>query len=165
MRTFRTVAIITAFTALCWGLLFAVLSAPGCAWAQDVDVGQSVAAGAEYDPEALTSKAFDAVAIGDWWGAASALVMLLTWAIRTGAFRRWPESRLAEMLEDPLVAYSLPIGLSALVVLVPAVLSGTPFTFSLLASTLVKVSGGSSMLFLGIKNAAERRALKAGATP
>lgn len=119
----------------------------------------------DYDPDALTSQAFDKLAIGDYWGAAGLGVMVLTMAIRTGAFRRWPQSWLTRQLEDPLVAFALPILLSAAVVLIPMLLSGTPFTFSLLAATLVKVSGSASMLFLGFKNAVERKELKAVGAP
>lgn len=122
-----------------------------------------------YDPASAGSQFFDALAIGDWWGAAGVAVTAATWAIRTGMLSEkvapsWP--RVAAALRDPLVAWSLPLLFSAGLVVGPAVGSGTPFTLSLLMSAIGKVAGSSTITFLGVKNYTERRALKAaGGTP
>lgn len=181
--TKRNVAVVGLLAVGCWSLLFCALALPRCAWAQDVDVqahpnapqGHPRSGNAEepaLDPAQLAAapelpdefytKAFDAFAIDDWWALGALGVLALTWSVKSGAASKWLKERapaVSAFLLDPVVLFLVPLGLSGVPLTIAAVKSGSPFTVGLLAGTIIKVNGGAKVVFLGLKNVVERRAI------
>lgn len=111
-------------------------------------------------PEELAGKAFDAFAVGDWWALGAVAVFVLTMLVKSGVASAWMKARwpkTSAFVDDPRVSFFLPVALAGVPGVFTAIKSGQPFTVGLLVGSIVKVSGGAKMIFLGWKNFTETK--------
>lgn len=109
----------------------------------------------DIDVFAMLKLILDAVENGNWWLAAGPALTLAVFFLRkydTKIPKIGPA--IDRFLNQPLVAFALPVVLSALTGLFSALATGTPVVPALLAA--LKVAGTAVMTFLLAKNAAEQ---------
>lgn len=123
--------------------------APLSAIAQEADAG-AVAGAVPIDEGAkLASDMFAAVAAGNGWLAAGLGVALAVWVLRN-KLRRFLPVGLMNVLDQPLVAFALPIVVSFFGGLGTAALAG-PLTWPIVGATAlgaVKTAAGAAFTFL-----------------
>ncbi len=106
------------------------------------------------DPFKAVTATAEAAAKGDWWMTASAVVSLLTWALRAGVLRRL--GKVGEWLySNPVAALATPLVLSAILGVVTEFANGTPFSWSTFVSVTLKVGAGAIAGFIGVKKIEE----------
>lgn len=110
----------------------------------------------EADPMKLASEIYHAVVSGQWWLAASFAVVLVVWALRTWGSKLFP--KLAPFLAHPLVAFAMPVLVSAAGAVTNALVTGLPVKDALLAG--LKVAAGAVFAYVFTRKVAE--AAKAG---
>lgn len=133
----------------------AFLLLPVVALAQD-----AVALAPEDDVTHLAQQLFAAITSGNWWLAAAVGVLLLVVALRSQVVRKLLPAKLAEMLDHPVVAFSLPLLTALGLGLATAAVAG-PVTAPVLVAVVLgalKVSMGAITTYVGAKKVAEARA-------
>jgi len=106
------------------------------------------------DPVKLVMGGAESLAKGEYWMGASALVSLLTWALRAGVLKRlgkvgnW-------FYENPVASLATPLVLSALLGAITEFANGTPFTLANFISVSLKVGAGAIAGFIGVKKVEE----------
>lgn len=116
---------------------------------------------ADGDWSGLLKAMLDGVQSGNWWLAAGPALTLVVWVLRKyDLLIPKVGPAIDGFLNQPLVAFALPVVLSALTGLFSALGTGQPIGPALLAA--VKVAGAAMMTFLLAKNVSEQ-ADRAGA--
>lgn len=93
---------------------------------------------------------------GNGWMIAGVVVSLLTWGLRKGILNKLPWPLVVTWLHDyPAVAMGTPFVLASLGGVLATFASGTPFTWALFLSTVVKVSVTAIGAFVGAKTVQE----------
>lgn len=119
-------------------------------------------AAADVDVNALLKLMLDGAQTGNWWLAAGPTLTLIVFAVRKyDKLIPVIGVKVDAFLNQPLVAFLLPVVLSALTGLTAALGSGQPIGPALLAS--LKVAAAATMSFMLVKNAAEQAAKKGDA--
>jgi hypothetical protein len=127
-----------------------ILFASALAFAQD-----GAPAAAEVDPLALVKLTIDGVQNGNGWLAAGPALTLVVFLVRKyDKLIPIVGLKIDAFLNQPLVAFALPVALSALTGLCSALAAHQPIVPALLAA--LKVAGAAVLTFLMAKNAAEQ---------
>lgn len=141
-----------ALARLSFAAAFVCFFAAGLAFAQEAAAAPDPAA---VDPMLLVKGIVDAVQNGNGWLAAGPALTLVVFLLRkydTKIPKIGPA--IDKFLNQPLVAFLLPVGLSAITGLFSALATGSPIVPALL--TALKVAGAAVLTFLMAKNAAEQ---------
>ncbi len=109
------------------------------------------------DPIKAVTGAAEAVAKGQWWVAAAAVVSLLTWGLRSGILLKLPKTGALAFLgkggtwlaENPIASFVTPFALSALLGSITTFANGTPFSFQTFLQEALKIGAGAVALFIG----------------
>lgn len=116
---------------------------------------------AEIDAATTAKTILDAVQGGNWWVAASGLVLVLVWALRTQLVKVWPGA--GAVLSHPVVSVALPVLIAAAGGIMTAATSGT-LTWALVAPILFKalnIGAGAVFAYVGAKKVTEAKEIAA----
>ncbi len=153
--------LITAAMLIGAGLL-ALLALP--AWAQDVALHPATAPVLTDPAGPQLNQLLESINHGNGWAIAGVLVSLCTLAIRKGVLNKLPWPKAVALLHDhPAVAMATPFVLSAIGGIVTTFASGTPFSWSTLGMSVLKVGVTAIGAFTAARTIAESQAVGAAA--
>lgn len=114
----------------------------------------------DLDVTHLAQQLLAGITSGNWWLVAAVGVLLLVAALRSGVARKLLPEKTAELLDHPVVAFSLPLLTALGLGLATAAVAG-PVTAPVLVAVALgalKVSMGAITTYVGAKKVAEARA-------
>lgn len=114
----------------------------------------------DLDVTHLAQQLLAGITSGNWWLVAAVGVLLLVAALRSGAARKLLPAKAAELLDHPVVAFSMPLLTALGLGLATAAVAG-PVTAPVLVAVVLgalKVSMGAITTYVGAKKLAEARA-------
>lgn len=130
-------------------LLLGIIVTPFAVLAQDVAPGDAPMAVEPiiHDPDviAVSQQVFTGVTSGNWWLAASAVLVLVTFAVRKYGSKFFP--KLKPYLDNPLIAFALPVVMASLTGIVNALTSGADIKVA--AMTGLKIAMGAVWMYVG----------------